>query len=69
MKDLHLQTTVKLYSYEELDPQLAQLVDIAKAKTQDAYCPYSQFHVGAAVLLADGQIITGAILVDYVPSA
>ena len=60
MKDLHLQTTVKLYSYEELDSQLAQLVDMAKAKTQDAYCPYSQFHVGAAVLLADGQIITGA---------
>ena len=33
---------------------------MAKAKTQDAYCPYSHFHVGAAVLLADGQIVTGA---------
>ena len=60
MKELHLQTTVKVYSYEELEPTLAQLVDIAKQKTQDAYCPYSHFHVGAAVLLADGQIVTGA---------
>ena len=60
MKDLHLQTTIKVYSYDELDPQLAQLVDVAKSKTQDAYCPYSHFHVGAAVLLADGQIVAGA---------
>ena len=60
MKELQLQTIVKVYSYEELEPSLAQLVDIAKAKTQDAYCPYSNFHVGAAVLLADGQIVTGA---------
>ena len=60
MKELQIQTSVKVYSYDELEPALAQLVDIAKAKTQDAYCPYSHFHVGAAVLLADGQIVTGA---------
>ena len=60
MKEGHLQTTVKVYAYDELEPELAQLVDIAKRKTQDAYCPYSHFHVGAAVLLADGQIVTGS---------
>lgn len=60
MKELQIQTMVKVCSYDELEPVLAQLVDIAKAKTQDAYCPYSHFHVGAAVLLADGQIITGS---------
>ena len=60
MKELQIQTSVKVYSYDELEPALAQLVDIAQAKTQDAYCPYSHFHVGAAVLLADGQIVTGA---------
>ena len=60
MKELQIQTSVKVYSYDELEPSLAQLVDIAKRKTQDAYCPYSHFHVGAAVLLADGQIVTGA---------
>ena len=60
MKELQLQTLVKVYSYDELEPELVRLVDLAKAKTQDAYCPYSHFHVGAAVLLADGQIVTGA---------
>lgn len=59
MKELQLQTTITVCSYDELDPALAQLVDVAKSKTQDAYCPYSHFHVGAAVKLADGQIITG----------
>lgn len=59
MKELQLQTTITVCSYDELDPALAQLVDLAKSKTQDAYCPYSHFHVGAAVKLADGQIITG----------
>ena len=60
MKELQIQTSVKVYSYDELEPELARLVDMAKAKTQDAYCPYSHFHVGAAALLADGQVITGA---------
>ena len=60
MKELQIQTNVKVLSYDELEPSLAELVDIAKRKTQDAYCPYSHFHVGAAVLLADGQIVTGA---------
>lgn len=60
MKELQLQTTVHVCSYEELDPTLTKLVDIAKAKTQDAYCPYSHFHVGAAVLLSDNQIVTGS---------
>ena len=60
MKELQIQTNVKVFSYEELEPSLAELVDIAKHKTQDAYCPYSHFHVGAAALLNDGTIITGA---------
>lgn len=60
MKELQIQTNVKVYSYDELEPSLAELVDIAKRKTQDAYCPYSHFHVGAAALLNDGTIITGA---------
>ena len=60
MKELQIQTSVKVYSYDELEPELAKLVDMAKAKTQDAYCPYSHFHVGAAALLANGDIVTGA---------
>ncbi|MBX6313168.1 MAG: cytidine deaminase [Isosphaeraceae bacterium] len=35
------------------------LLQAARAASQAAYCPYSQFHVGAAVL-AGGRIFTGA---------
>ena len=34
------------------------LRDAARAAAANAYCPYSHFHVGAAVL-ADGKIFTG----------
>ena len=60
MKELQIQTSVKVYSYDELTPELARLVDAAKAKTQDAYSPYSGFSVGAAALLANGEVVTGA---------
>jgi cytidine deaminase len=60
MKELQIQTNVKVYSYDELEPSLTELVDIAKRKTQDAYCPYSHFHVGAAVRFEDGDILKGS---------
>ena len=49
----------KLYAYEELYIQDRQLIESAKQATQQSYAPYSQFHVGAAVLLEDGTTITG----------
>ena len=36
-----------------------QLLNKAREAARRAYCPYSNFHVGAAIL-ADGQIFTGA---------
>ncbi len=36
------------------------LVRIAEEMTQNAYAPYSAFHVGAAVLLENGMIIKGS---------
>ena len=60
MKELVLQTKVAVCSQDELPTALKNLVEIAKNKTQDAYCPYSHYHVGAAALLADGQVLTGA---------
>lgn len=59
MKEIVLQTKMTICQFEELTPQQRQLVEIAKSKTQDSYAPYSHFQVGAAVLLADGQIVTG----------
>ena len=36
------------------------LAAAARAASALAYAPYSRFHVGAALLLADGSIVTGA---------
>jgi len=46
-------------SVEELNQQDAQLLNMAKAVTKDAYAPYSHFHVGAAALLQNGKTVTG----------
>jgi len=46
-------------SYRELPEQDEQLVADAKQAAQNAYAPYSNFKVGAAVLLKNGEIITG----------
>ena len=36
------------------------LVTAARVASAHAYAPYSRFHVGAALLLADGSMVTGA---------
>lgn len=41
-------------------PGPEDLIAIARAAAANAYAPYSGFQVGAAVLLADGTVITGA---------
>lgn len=42
----------------EIDP--APLIAAARAAALNAHAPYSRFSVGAAVLLTDGGIVTGA---------
>jgi cytidine deaminase len=46
-------------SPEELQPQDRELLEQAKAALNNAYAPYSQYHVGAAVLLGNGKVVTG----------
>ena len=36
-----------------------QLVNLAREARRNAYAPYSRFHVGAALLTADGKVFTG----------
>lgn len=57
MKEQHIQTTVRIFTIAELSEEYQKLIAVAKDQTQKAYAPYSHFQVGAAVLLADGEII------------
>ena len=36
-----------------------ELYERAAAAAESAYAPYSRFHVGAALLLRDGRVVTG----------
>jgi cytidine deaminase len=40
-------------------PTDAELVDAARAALADAYVPYSEYRVGAALLTGDGEVYTG----------
>ncbi|MFM8741149.1 MAG: cytidine deaminase [Cytophagales bacterium] len=55
MKDFEI-----FHKIEELDNESKYLVHKAKEATAHAYAPYSKFEVGAAVMLDDGTVITGA---------
>ena len=44
----------------ELDETRQALIDAAVAASTRAHAPYSRFHVGAALLFADGTMHTGA---------
>lgn len=48
----------------ELDPsqpeQIAALLEAAGSAAANAYAPYSGFRVGAALLLSDGSVVSGA---------
>jgi cytidine deaminase len=41
-------------------PDPKALIEAARAAARNAYAPYSNFAVGAAVLLSDGSVVTGA---------
>ena len=54
--------TVRMYEYDRLDElseEQVLLVNSAIKAARDAYAPYSEYHVGAALRLANGEIIFG----------
>ncbi|WP_438969263.1 cytidine deaminase [Nonlabens sp.] len=60
MKKLELHTTLEVYdTIEELAAQDFSLMQLAIEARHRAYAPYSNFTVGCALLLANGEIITG----------
>ncbi len=60
MKEFNVCVPVIEMSFDELDAIDRRLVDEAREATGRAYAPYSKFHVGAAILLDNGEVVTGA---------
>jgi cytidine deaminase len=44
---------------EELPVAMQELIDAALAVAERSYAPYSKFRVGSALLLTNGEIVTG----------
>ena len=59
MREIELSAKVKVCRYEELSSDDRMLVDAAREATARSYAPYSGFSVGAAVRLANGEVVTG----------
>lgn len=57
---LTISTSFDVYSSaEDLPKEEQELLAKAKKSVKSAYAPYSGFHVGAAILLKNGKIVTG----------
>lgn len=60
MKEIKIETTLKLFeSVDELPAEVYNLMQSAVEARKRAYAPYSNFNVGAAILLDNGEVITG----------
>ncbi len=60
MKKANIVTNILVCSYNELTEEQKKVIDCAKDACTRAYAPYSCFSVGAAALLANGEIIKGS---------
>ncbi|HBQ57468.1 MAG TPA: cytidine deaminase, partial [Porphyromonadaceae bacterium] len=50
---------MSVYLLEECTETEKKLIEAAKQATKNAYARYSNFKVGAALLLENGEVITG----------
>lgn len=61
MKELQITSTLQVFAdFDELPTAVKKLMQAAAEARAKAYAPYSQFSVGAAILLDNGEIITGS---------
>ena len=60
MKHFDITIPVTEVTFDELTQGDRDLVEAAREATTRSYAPYSHFHVGAAIRLDNGEIITGA---------
>ncbi|MCK5400202.1 MAG: cytidine deaminase [Flavobacteriaceae bacterium] len=60
MKEVKIETTLYVFnSIEEVPNDVINLMRQAAKARKKAYAPYSKFNVGAALLLENGEVITG----------
>ncbi|WP_298903117.1 cytidine deaminase [uncultured Psychroserpens sp.] len=60
MKEVKIESTLTVFeSFDELPEDVVGLMNKASEARLKAYAPYSKFLVGAAILLDNGEIITG----------
>ncbi len=60
MKEFEIVTPVTSLTYPELSESERRVVDAARRAVDGSYAPYSNFHVGAAILLDNDTVVTGA---------
>lgn len=60
MKEIDLHIRGREAACEELNESDRRLVETAREASHSAYAPYSHFHVGAAILLDNGEVVTGS---------
>lgn len=61
MKLITVSTSIEIYdSIDELPAEVIKLMNTAVEAREKAYAPYSKFHVGAAILLDNNEVIPGS---------
>lgn len=60
MKEKEIKTIIKECGYDEFTDVQRRLVDAARKVSLRSYAPYSKFHVGAAILMDNGEICVGS---------
>ena len=60
MKNIEIKTNIRFCQLDELPQDEQGLVKTAIKATDNSYAKYSNFHVGAALLLCDGSVVIGA---------
>ncbi|NDV45786.1 cytidine deaminase [Paludibacter sp. 221] len=59
MENKTIETKITVCRFEELSSEYQLIINKAKEQVEKSYAPYSNFHVGAALQLGNGEIVTG----------
>ncbi len=60
MKEFEIKVPVVEMTPDELSAPDRELLEAARRQTATSYAPYSNFHVGAAIRLSNGEIVAGS---------